>query len=227
MMFLKLLIANDTNDGPFYVKPIPPFCSQNNTNYVCVASAGAMMLKYWSEVEILDDKGCGGFQKEITKELGTSNGSANYNDWSKIGEAFVKVAKNNLTKEYKGKMSISYVKVKVYFYKDMKEQLKYSKKNEKSSPWDRAGVIISGTTGVPKFPVDFRKHAVLVFGCEKKMVDNKRYHVIYYIKDPRWHRDESVSATFEKTYVFTMPIYVQAYAIFIAPKKKSDCKKKK
>ncbi len=231
MMFLKLLIANDTNDGPFYVKPIPPFCSQNNTNYVCFAASGSMMLKYWNEVKILNYKTCEEFQKEIAEKLGNSDGSFIYEqemDKSSIaGDVLVKVAKNNLTKEYKGKMSISYVKKMVYFYNDMKKQLKYSKENDKNSTWDRAGVIISGITGVPTHPVDFRKHTVLVFGCEKEIKDNKRYSVIYYIKDPRWNREDEKKLDVFKQYKFTMPKFVQAYAILIAPEKKSDCEKKK
>jgi len=57
------------SDGPHFVSPSPPFCSEIETQKKCVPTSFAMIMRYWSDKGILKNKDVKNGLKRSTKYL--------------------------------------------------------------------------------------------------------------------------------------------------------------
>jgi len=184
LVIIVFPIFGQQSDGPFFVSPEPPFCSERDTEKLCAATACAMVMEYWNRQEIVNDKYCKGFATEFCSQYGfTSDGGANPAP-TIFENALKNVAKNNLNdmtmKVYAKHISSS-------LYDEIKRNLKYKDQNDRKSPWDRAGIINFLYDEINKNE-NFRiAHAVLVWGCGK----NSRGQIYYIYKDPIWNENSN------------------------------------
>jgi hypothetical protein len=145
------------------VTPEPPPCKQVDKIYMCASTACAMVMKYWANNQVVNDKNCTGYQSEFKKEFGSNDGSAHP---PQIAPALKKIGKANLIDPYKNAdvETIAGFDL-VGSYSDIIEYLKYSNKNKEISPWDRPGVLIYLTNN--------GAHAVCAWGYYKGPLNTK------------------------------------------------------
>lgn len=172
-------------------RPFPPICWQTGDN-VCASSACANVMEYWTKLgdTIVNPWKCEKYQEEFKTEFGTEDGSAIL-DQKLFESAFRDVVRRNLTQEFRSKNCrnqglsdcIKTDSMHLISYTGIRKHMKYSLNKDNSSPWDRPGVIVVGSTNVN---VTQSNHVVLAYGCARVNNKKKRSLTYYYkVKDLR------------------------------------------
>jgi len=166
---------SEESDGPYYVSPSPPFCSEIGTEKKCVPTSCAMLMEYWGSKGILRRKDCIGWAEKCDEIFGGEDPTYNSD---LIENALLSLANANIQDPGTTKVYVSHHYGS--YYNSIKRLMKYSLEKNPESPWDRPGVFAFGKDNQERFA----RHAVVGWGC---WID--RGKIRYKYKDPRWTRD--------------------------------------